>query len=440
MLGRTTSSKTRPRRSRPSLIAGLFILAFVVCLGAGLYLAVASRGPESAVSPVAGSDDGAEESDLLPTRLVDVRQYRGPSFGLSGHHATQSQNQSKLWYAAGSWWGVLLDERSQTTRIFKWSGHTWRDTGVVVDLRARSYADVVWERGQLFIASRISNGSSYLTHFRLEGGTWKSVTAFPRTIARGGSRSLSIAVDSRERVWAVFVRDGRVWLTHSAPGGSDFVPETLLPGPNAVHYDDTAAVAALRGQIVLMWSDQVTGAFRFAIRRDEAPTDEVNLGRPPMRGLRIADGHLDLATTRDGRLIAAVKTSLGDADRDPPRSPLIVVLERSAKGTWSRHVVATTADAMTRPQMVLTADQRTLFLFAASPQKGGDIYLKVASLKNLSFAPGKGTLIMRRGPAGKLNDVTTGRTRVSNKTRVVVLASDAPRARYHTTEFTISKQ
>jgi hypothetical protein len=90
--------------------------------------------------------------------------------------------------------------------------------------------------------------------------------------------------------------------------------------------------------------------------------------------------------------------------------------------------------------MVLTADQRTLFLFAASPQKGGDIYLKVASLKNLSFAPGKGTLIMRRGPAGKLNDVTTGRTRVSNRTRVVVLASDAPRARYHTTEFTISKQ
>jgi hypothetical protein len=152
---------------------------------------------------------------------------------------------------------------------------------------------------------------------------------------------------------------------------------------------------------------------------------------PPLRGLRIADGHIHLLATSSGRLFAAVKTSLGDSDVDPPRSALLVLLDRSPSGHWERHVVATTADQMTRPQIVLSRDERQLFFFATSPQTGGQIYLKVANTDTLRFAPGVGTTVIA-APTPTLNDPSTARTRVSARTGLLVLASDARHARYYT--------
>lgn len=426
----------RGRSPRARALTVVYAVAFAVLLGSGAFLLL-TRGGGAAETPTTDPGPSTSAAGLRTERLTGARALAGPSYGLENYQATKDKNQSKLWYAGGSWWGVLLHEASLTTRIFRWDEGRWRDTGVVVDRRLRSYADVEWTGRELFIASRVSGGTSYLTRYRLQDGTsWVSVTAFPRTIARGGSSSLSMAVDSLERVWVVFNRDGRIWVTNSSPRGGPFGSERPVPGRSSVRDDDTAAVIAVDDKIAVMWSDQVAGAFRFAIRDDSAPLDVLELRGAPVRGVRIADGHVHLVAMRDGRLVAAVKTSLGDADRDPPRSPLLVLLVRAPGGGWTRHTVATTADKMTRPQIVLSADERTIYLVAAAPQSGGQIYLKLASTRSWSFAPGVGTRILG-SDADKINNPTTVRSRLSKGSGLLVLASDSRQARYFTADIPV---
>jgi hypothetical protein len=426
----------RGRRSGVSVLGGLVVVALLILAAVGGFVALSRSGSDPA--PPSGAAPTAPVPEGLPIRLSDARQYSGPSYRVPGHAATKDKNQTKLWYAGGSWWGVLLDGRTQTTRIFRWTGTSWHNTGVLVDRRTRSLADAVWTGRQLYIASRISNGSSYLMRYRLRGGrTWVPVTALPRTIATGGSSSLSIAVDSRRRVWAAFNRNGHIWVTQSA-AGQPFAPARLMPGPDAVRPDDTAAVVASRGRVAVMWSDQVGGAFRFALRNDGDPVGVMRLQGPAERGIRFADGHIRLLAMSDGRILAAVKTSLGDAVKHPARSPLLVLLVRSRAGTWTQHVVATQGDEMTRPQIVLSSDEKRLFLLATSPQTGGNIFVKVADTRTMTFAPGKGTRVLTSG-AGKLNNATTTRGLVSPRTGILFLASDTKHARYYTGEIPIPR-
>jgi hypothetical protein len=376
----------------------------------------------------------------------DVRQISGPSYGLVLHEPTKDKEQTKLWYAGGSWWGVLLDRASQSTRIFRWTGAAWQDTGVLVDSRARSLADAVWTGRRLYIASRVSNARLILTRFRLTAGhTWSPVGSAPPVIALRGASTLSIDVDSKNRLWAVYNHLGAMWVTHSSPGGAVFAPARKLPAPNTVKADDTGAVVAVAGKIAVLWSDQVRGAFRFAIRDDSDPTSVLRTTAPPLSGLRIADGHIRLLGTPDGRIYAAVKTSLGDATDDAPRSPLLVVLLRAADGHWTEHVVATTTDQMTRPQILLSQDGRRLFFLASGPAPGSEkpgsapgetIYLKIADADRLIFAPGRGTPVLHTS-AATINDATVARSRVSASTGILVLAADKFAARYYTARISL---
>jgi hypothetical protein len=425
---------TTDRRPASLVIALVCVLA-VAGLVAGFLL-----DDDEAPSPVSsGSTASRSAADLAfdsHLRVDRIARYAGPTYRLRGHSAT-ARAETKVWWAAGSWWAVLL-EPDQRVHIARWTGRGWTTGGPVVDTRARSTADVVWTGTRLYVASRLSNGQLQLRRFRLVGGTWRPLEALPRVIALGGSTSLSIDVDSRDRVWAVFNSRGRMWITHSSPQGLAFAPPTGLPGPDTVKPDDLGAVVAVAGQIAVLWSDQVRGAFRFAIRADRDPVAVLRLATAPLAGVRIADGHIRLLATKDGRILAAVKTSLGDADTDPPRSPLLDLLERSPAGQWTRHTVATTADQMTRPQLVLSADENDLYLLATAPQAGGAIYLKVADAHTLAFGQGRGTLVL--GAAGDvINNATVGRNPVSASTGLLVLASDAGRAGYQTAVLTLRR-
>jgi hypothetical protein len=399
-------------------------------------------------SPAAAGTPSASPS-LTGTQTLqfnDVRQISGPSYGLVLREPTKDKEQTKLWYAGGRWWGVLLDRASRSTHIFGWTGAAWQDTGVVVDSRARSLADAVWTGRRLYIASRVSNARLILTRFRLTARrTWSPVDAAPPIIAFGGASTLSIDVDSKHRLWAVYNHLGAMWVTHSSPGGGVFAPARKLPAPNSVKADDTGAVVAVAGKIAVLWSDQVRGAFRFAIREDSDPTSVLRITTPPLSGLRIADGHIRLLGTPDGRIYAAVKTSLGDTSDDAPRSPLLVVLLRAPDGSWTEHVVATTADQMTRPQIVLSQDGHKLFFLASGPPPGSEtpgsapgetIYLKVADADRLIFAPGRGTPVLHTS-AATINDATVARSRVSASTGILVLAADKFAARYYTARISL---
>lgn len=62
-----------------------------------------------------------------------------------------------LWWNDGSWWGSLWDTTSQDFHIFRLelSTQTWIDSGVTLDPRANTHADVLWDGTHLYVASHV---------------------------------------------------------------------------------------------------------------------------------------------------------------------------------------------------------------------------------------------------------------------------------------------
>src|SRR5512138_3539713 len=70
-------------------------------------------------------------------------------FSMSGaYEPTGQKPQSKLWFNDGIWWGILYNKASGVKRFeiyrFNWANDTWTTTGVMVDARPKSSADVLW--------------------------------------------------------------------------------------------------------------------------------------------------------------------------------------------------------------------------------------------------------------------------------------------------------
>ena len=88
--------------------------------------------------------------------------YEGPSFTGVDHLPTTDKAQSKLWFHDGRWWADMFDPVSKDWHIF-WlnrSTNTWTDTGVTIDTRPYTSADVLWDGSKLYVASHAKRSSS----------------------------------------------------------------------------------------------------------------------------------------------------------------------------------------------------------------------------------------------------------------------------------------
>ena len=111
-------------------------------------------------------------------------------------------------------------------------------------------------------------------------------------------------------------------------------PVTLATGVND---DDISVVTVLPSlnKIGVLWSNQNTKRFGFRTHADGTDpatwtVDEVPASQSALNvGLGMADDHLNVATTSDGTLYAAVKTSY-----DTANYPKIALLVRRPGGTW----------------------------------------------------------------------------------------------------------
>ena len=148
------------------------------------------------------------------------------------------------------------------------------------------------------------------------GRVWTPVAPAPETIAGGGGQSLTIAVDTADRVWAAWVTKSRVWIASSAPGGTDWGTPINPAGGDGAHDDDATAITAVGGRIGVLWSNQETGSFQWMSRGDGDPVAQWDAAQVVVQGANLADGHINLAVSPTGDLYAAVKTSLGD-DGEP---------------------------------------------------------------------------------------------------------------------------
>ena len=144
----------------------------------------------------------------------------------------------------------------------------------------------------------------------------------------------------------------------------------------------------------------------------------------------VADGHVNLKSSGD-RVFAAVKTN-----NDTGTNPLVVLLQRSATGTWTNRTAWIGSTNVTRPIVQINATAGTARLFATGPPTGGgsgengeQIVTKDVALDTGSFAAGAGTVVMGRDGA-KINNVTGSKAPVTDTTGLVVLAADGMTKRY----------
>ncbi len=373
--------------------------------------------------------------------------YEGPLYASTVNTSPSADKpQSKLWWNDGSWWALMLD--SSKVKIHQLgTDHVWRNTGTVVDGRKKSTGDAMWTNDKLYVASRApgSKGKVKVTRYSYSSSNqqYSKDSGFPVTVGgAGGAESVTMDRDSLGRLWLTFTRSSTVWVAHTTTSDSSWGQAFTIPGVDTtVKSDDISALVNLNGKIGVLWSDQQSHAFRFSVHNDTDP-DSVWTSETPLEGSRIADDHLNLKSLLgddQGRLYAAVKTSLGDDPADPATSPSIVVLTRSSSGTWTSAVAAQKSLDLTRPQLALDRTNRQLILLQ-SDEGGGSVYYKTAplgSVTNASFNKAEKGAPFIQWSGASINNVSTTKDPVDATTGLVGIATDGDAHRYFHAEMSL---
>ena len=368
---------------------------------------------------------------------------------------TAEKPQSKLWFNDGVWWGVLFRPTAGGGNFyinrFDWATQTWTDTGVPVDTRSDVRLDALSDNGKLYVVASSASANPArprgvqvwrYTYDQLSK-TYTADAGFPVAIdAVGQILSITIDKDSTGKLWATYVFDGKVMVTHSTTSDATWVTPYQLPVGAAADVrpepdGDTSSLVRFGGnRIGLMWSNQNVADpntqathLYWAVHVDG---DNDSAGAWNMTtvdsGIRIADDHINLKSLDNdpaGLVFAAVKTSLTGSQ------PLIKLHRLQPNGTtWTKHVFATAAANHTRPIVQLDPEHRKLYMFAASPCcSGGAIFYKQADLDNLpAVFPGSdlGTPFIKSSTETSINNPSGTKQALSGASGLLVIAADDP--------------
>jgi PKD repeat protein len=369
---------------------------------------------------------------------------------------TADKPESKLWYADGLWWADMWDTISSQHHIFQLNRATeqWTDTGVVLDQRASTQSDTLWDGSHLYVSSHviaddsahaIASNPAYFYRYTLTSGTWSLDTGFPVAIEDYSVESLTIAEDSQDTMFATWTRGKQVYIAATTTRAdattvawdTPFVPS--VPGTaTTVEADDISAVVAYEGnKTMVLWSNQVTPAVYYATHDDSADATPTTgwTGGVAASGALIADDHINLKTFQSdpsGHVYAAVKTSRNDAASPVPTDPLMRLLVFTpGTSTWASYTFSTVADSETRPIVELDPTDNTLHMFVTGPSAPsssqvfhGTIYEKTTSLSSPHFVTGPGTPVIRDAASDWMNNATGTKQSVDASTGLVVLASN----------------
>lgn len=380
-------------------------------------------------------------------------------FSYSGASAPTGQKpQSKLWFNDGIWWGSLFSSSRRAFDIFRldWASQTWSDTGVTIDARSNSQADMMWTGTNLFAVSAVSDQSnsnspptsgdlsvrvmrySYSSAMK----TYTLDTGFPVTVANAALEAVVMDMDTTGELWVTWTykngSGGRnVLITHSTTDTATFVAPYVLPvsGANNLSTDDISTIVHYNGKIGVLWSNENDWVVHFAFHVDGDPdtTWTVNNAVSGINGY--ADDHMNIKSLQAdsaGQLFAAVKTSLNSDTCPASGQPLLELLILSGNGGWQRRTFSDGTTCETRPLVLLDPEHRQLYMFATLPPpgasygSGGAIYYKQTSLDNPNFsaASNPGTPFIQLAANASINNVTSTKQALSSASGLVVLAGD----------------
>lgn len=368
----------------------------------------------------------------------------GPSYTGASANPTGEKPESKTWFNDGSWWGSLWDTASLRYEIFKFNPSTnpasWTSTNIPLDTRSNSRADTLWDGSTLYVASHVFSKSpaagypSKLYVFTYAAGVYTSAGS-PTVINNVRSESLVIDKDSTGQLWATWVQgvsgSRTVWVNRTTTGTTWGTPVQLPVNGVSVADDDISSIVAFRDgttpSIGVFWSNQKGSSFHFAVHGDAAADTTWKPSVAVYPGSGNADDHINLkslVTDGSGRVFAVVKTS-----KTVSSAPSIVLLARSTSAAWSARTIWTRSNDLTRPIVLIDAQQGRIHAFAAK-EGGGAVYTKTSSLSAIGFASGLGTTVMLDASASDINDPTSTKQTVSSATGLLVLASNQTTKRY----------
>src|SRR5438034_1459422 len=195
--------------------------------------------------------------------------YQDQSFSGTSTPTGTKRAESVLWWNDGSWWGDMWDTVSKRFHIFRLDVSTqhWVDTGVTVDPRSGTHADVLWDGTHLYVASHafVADGSAaqagtpanlYRFSYNAATKTYSLDSGFPVQINNEATETLVIDRDSTGKLWATWQQGNKIYVNRTLNGddhtwGTPFV----LPTSDAnVTVDDNSAVMASGGsKIGVMW-------------------------------------------------------------------------------------------------------------------------------------------------------------------------------------------
>ncbi|MBD1593003.1 DNRLRE domain-containing protein [Arthrobacter sp. S1_S22] len=363
-----------------------------------------------------------------------------------------------MWTTGTGWQIYRLDRAAKS----------WVNTGVSIDTRSNTLADTLWDGNKLYIASHVvtvsgdastkasvSGQPAKLYRYSYAAGQYTLDAGFPTNINNNSSESMTIDKDTTGAIWATWTQvsgsstsgySSSVYVNSSAAGGTSWGTPFVLPvaDPKPAPDDISAIVAYGNKKIGVMWSDTPAGTVYWATRTDgTSPTAASSWNvQSAVQGKGQADDHLNiksLVADPSGRVYAAVKTSL-DSSTDKTLPQLQLLVFRPGTGSFTKSTIATLADCVTRPQILLDTSNNVVRAFHTAPSTStsgcaysgvpGSIYEKTASMDNPVFGSGRGTPVIQDGASANINDVTTTKQSVNATTGVVVMASNKATERY----------
>jgi hypothetical protein len=254
----------------------------------------------------------------------------GPSSAGTSTPTGNKRAESVLWFNDGIWWANMWDATLKRFYIFRLDAatQTWSNTGTLVERRASTHADVLWDGTKLFVAThRLLNDElpaepgfpSHLYRYSYDSTTetYTLDAGFPTVVNNYKTETLTIDKDSRGRLWATWQQDNLIYLNSTGPDQTTWGTPFTLPGSNAVSVDDTSAVLAFGGdRIGVLYSSQrgpdggVDDGMYWSVHRDEDPDTAWSTPVAALKGSRSADDHVNLKwlDASGGQVYAAIKT------------------------------------------------------------------------------------------------------------------------------------
>ncbi|MBL8226965.1 MAG: hypothetical protein JNL98_00745 [Bryobacterales bacterium] len=337
--------------------------------------------------------------------------------------ATKDKPQSKLWFAAGTWWAWLPVKSGSA--IWRRTPSGWeRQRQLDARLGGLPGQADVWADGDTVrtvlvepprIAIIALRWNAPEKSYRLDG----NIVLFTAgsdvetaTIDRDSMGRWCVAYNSGRRMWArlSLAPDGKAWTA----------PIEVTNRPASA--DDICSVVALPDAIGVVWSDQADDAV--LLRRHSSKAGRWEDIEVVEQGGKTADDHIHIASAGDGRLFVATKNSV-----DRIGAPQQVLRVRSADGKWTNHTYAplTTTAAPTRPIAQLSHDGRRLYLLHTTGLPGrrpphSVIVAQTTATDRIQVQGPAATILEAAAP---VNNVTGSKARLPKERPWIVLASDA---------------